>query len=228
MRRATARPGLLIAAGVMLLIVGGWTVFGVLCAGGMMVFANALNQQIGGGDELVLGVDPDVAKEVPSAPYVEAGVLVISLLLGVGMLFAGAGVLQVKPMARVLGVVVGAGDLVLTLLHSLYNAVLVFPVQDRLLGEEAQNFGGGPFNIFEAIKTGMWGSLLLQVVFNALWWAVVLFFLMHPSVSAAFDTADEPDEPRRRERSYPRREDFDDDDHGIPPPPDTGITDSPR
>ncbi len=213
MHRTSGRPGLLVAAGALLLIVGGWTVLGVLCAGGAIVFQNAVNPLVGGGDEFNFGVDPEVAHEVPSAPFVEAGGAFLNLLLGVLMLVAGMGVLQVRPTARLLAIAVGVADLALTLLHSLYNALLVFPVQERIFKEEAQNFGGGPFNIFEALHAGMWGGLIFQVIFSVLWWGVVIYFLLHPSVHAAFDgngdgePAPEPYPGRR----FPRRDDFDDD-----------------
>ncbi|MSQ94997.1 MAG: hypothetical protein EXR98_10645 [Gemmataceae bacterium] len=230
MRRESCRPGMLIAAGVLLLIVGGWTLLNVFCAGGAMVFQNALDPVVGGGgDALAFGVDPDVAKEVPSAVFVEGGVLFIRVFLGIAMLLAGIGVLQMKPVARVLGIVVGAADVLVTMIHSLHNALLVFPVQGRILAEEAGDFPPGPFDFIEAIQGAMWGSLVFQVVFTLLWWGVVIFFLCHPSVRAACDSGGQPEEPRR---SYPRRDDYDDpdDDYGaVPrkPPSDTGVTDRP-
>jgi hypothetical protein len=228
MRRTSGRPGMLVAAGIMLLVIGGCALFNVFCSIGGTVFQNALDPMLGGGGDMVLGVDPDVAKEVPSAVFVEGGVLLLNALLGAAMLFAGLGVLQRKPSARNLAFAVGAADVFVTLTHSLHNAILVFPVQDRLIAEEVGNFGDGPFNLMEAIQAGMWSGMILQVVFTVIWWGMLFFFLCHPSVRAAFDAEGEPDEPRGRDRSYPRREDFDDDDYGAPPrrpPPDTGITD---
>jgi hypothetical protein len=233
MSYAPQRPGLAIAAGVLLIVYGGLGVLGSFCGAGTIVLQQAFQPPAGPGEEqnFFAPVDPALAKEVPSAPAVETIALLFGLALSVAMIAVGIGILQMRPLARVLAMVIAAADILLTLAHTAYSVILLFPVQDRLLDEEAKNLPAEmPFNPFGMAKGAMWGGAALGVVFTLAIWITVLFMLNSKSVRAAFaDDGESPDPPRRGD-SPPRYDGYDEDDE-LPPPPssrgDSGITDRP-
>ncbi len=225
------RPGLAIAAGILLITYGSLGLLGVFCGSGAMLMQQGFQQPLAPGEEanLLNGfVEPEVAKEVPSAPAVETAFLGVSLLLSLAMIVAGIGVLQMKPMGRWLAMAVAVVDIVVTLAHTAYSVILILPVQHRLLQEEAPNMPPGPFNMIDAIESATWGMTVFGVLFTLAIWVTVLCMLNSKSVRAAFADEFEPTEPPSRERARPR---YDDDDDDLPPPSrsagDTGITDRP-
>ena len=225
------RPGLAIAAGVLLIIFGGLGVFGAFCGGGGMLLQQAFQPPGGAGEEqgFVGPVDPQVAKEVPSAPAVETTAFVLNLLLSVAMIAAGVGILRMQPHARVLAMVVAVADILVTLAHTTYSVMLILPVENRLLDEEAKNMPAEvPLDVFEMIKGAMWGGAALNVVFTLAVWITVLFMLNSKSVRAAFADELEPAGSPWRDDSRSRHDDYDDE---LPPPRpssgETGITDRP-
>jgi hypothetical protein len=225
------RPGPAIAAAVLLIVVGGWGVVGAFCGGGGMLLQQAFQPPAGPGEDwnfLVL-VDPEAAKEVPSAPAVETTAFGLNLLLSLAMIAAGVGILRMQSHARVLGMVIAVADILATLAHTAYSVILVYPVQNRLLDEEAKNMPPEvPFDPFGVLKGAMWGGAVFNVVFTLAIWITVLFMLNSKSVRAAFADELEPPEPPRRDDSRSRYDDYD---HELPPlrpsSGETGITDRP-
>ncbi len=232
MSYAPHRPGLAIAAAVLLIIFGSLGMLGAFCGGGGMLLQQAFQPPGGAGEEqgFVGPVDPQVAKEVPSAPAVETSAFVLNLLLSVAMIVAGVGILRIQPRARVLAMVVAVADILVTVAHTAYSVMLILPVENRLLDEEAKNMPAEvPFDLFGIIKSAMWGGAALNVIFTLAIWITVLFMLNSKSVRAAFADELEPAEPPWREDSRSRYDDYDDD---LPPPSrkatgDKGITDRP-
>jgi hypothetical protein len=224
------RPGLATAAAVLVLIYGGMGVFGTFCGGGAMLLQQAFEPPAPGEEQdFFAPVDREVAKEVPSAPAVETVCMVLNLLLSVAMIAAGIGALQMRPGARVLAMVLAAVDIVLTLAHTAYSVILLYPVQNRLLDEEAKNLPPEiPFDFFGMIKGAMWGGAALNILLTLAVWITVVLMLNSKKVRAAFADEFEPPEPPRQEDSRSRY-DYDDD---LPPPSpkspgDAGITDRP-
>lgn len=225
------RPGPAIAAAVLLIIVGAWGLLGAFCGSGGMLLQQAFQPPAGPGEErnLLVPVEPQVAKEVPSAPAVETTAFVVNLLLSVAMIVAGVGILRMQPHARLLAMVVAVADILVTLAHTAYSVVLILPVENRLLDEEAKNMPAEvPFDFFGMIKGAMWGGAIFNVVFTLAIWITVLLMLNSKSVRAAFADELEPREPPRRDDSRSRYDDYDDD---LPPlrpsSGETGITDRP-
>src|SRR5262249_27076032 len=136
----------------------------------------------------------------------------------------------IQPSARVLAMVLAVADILVTLAHTAYSVMLILPVENRLLDEEAKNMPAEvPFDLFGMIKGAMWGGAALNVVLTLAVWITVLFMLNSQSVRAAFADELEPAEPPRREDSRSRYDDYDDD---LPRPSprssgETGITDRP-
>ena len=221
------RPGLAIAAGVLLIIYGSLGLANSFCGAGVMLMQDMFEQP---GEEALFPapVDPRVAKEAPSAVAVESAALGLAFFISIAAIVAGIGILQLKSSARLLALILAALDILITLGHATYKIALTIPIEMRLLNEEAKNQPEElPFDIFGFIEGATWGSLAFGVVFTLVFWIVVLAMLHHKTVRAAFADVIEPEQsPRSKRRSQERY----DDEFDVPPPKrsdETGIKDHP-
>ena len=193
--------------------------------GGMMVFCNTCGIAMASvGDDP--GMRDAMEKEVPGSGAVEVAAMVIGIALSLSMIVVGIGLYRLSPAARYAAFGVAALEIVITLVHSGYVAILVVPVQERLLAAEAQNMPPMGFDFAGVMSTSMWVGLAMSVGACLAFCLPVIWFLSTPAARAAFERGylePLPSERRPRYDGY----DEDEDDHDPPPPrgPETGFTD---
>lgn len=225
-------PGMITFVGILLIVVGGWSLLGGLCGGGGLAFA-ALSPDPGGPQAKAMPGDANAvhrffAKEVPGYFAVTFLVLGIDMLFGLGQLIAGIGLFKLSPLARILAIGLTLGKLLLSLAGHLFQIIFVLPAQKKFFdlnpplppGQQA------PFDIqtfTQSLTVVILGiTVLIQL---AIAFTIVLVLMTNKSAFTA--PAVSLDEGGEGSRS--RYEGYDDDDDRPRKPPkfpgDTGITD---
>jgi hypothetical protein len=135
---------------------------------------------------------------------------------------------------RIIAYVACVGILFATAVNSIYSAVYIFPLQQRVMMQELQKPNNPPMpgNMNALVTGGMVGGLLLVVAVHLAFCVTIAILLSVQSARAAFaGNLPEPDDDPYTIRRRPRRDDDDDydDDYESPKNPrspgDTGITD---
>jgi hypothetical protein len=226
MPRKPKCPGFVITAAVLLFIYGALKLICSFCgAAEMAIVAAAPAPQAPPGQpdfgDLFAG-ERELAKQLPSYTAVEGANNLLNLLLGGSMILAGAGALRLKRFARILGNGAAAADLVLTLAYLVYTAVVVFPVNDRIMEEQMQNAAAFASSISSA-------TLVFLFLLTLIFCAPIIGFLNAKKSRDAFAGKFEPDPHEER---LARLDAFNDEDdyyrrpRSSPPksPGDTGVT----
>jgi hypothetical protein len=204
-------PGLVITAGVLLIVYGSLMLLCGIC-GGSALFIN----------------DPDgealMVKEVPGYTIVKIGEPVSNLLVGATMIASGIGVLQLMSIARIAAYVVCLYQIVFTIVRNTFTAIFVFPMMERLVAQQAQNQPPMPFDMGQIMKSSMWLGVAIAVLIPLVFCFPILYFLSVKPARDAFAGVLPEEPPQDRP---PRYDGYDDDDRPRPPksPGDTGITD---
>jgi hypothetical protein len=229
MPRKPKTPGFVITAAVLLFIYGSLMLICSFCGIAQMVMvAAAPGPQGPPGPGDFLGQERELAKRIPSYAAVEACVHVFNLALGVTMIAAGFGALGLKPFARLVGSGAAAADLVMTLAHGVYAAVVVFPVNNRIIEEQMPN----AVNIGDFTEGISWASLAFTFLLTLVFCIPIIAFLNAKKSRDAFAGKFELDPHEERLAKLDVFNDEDDDyrrPRPTPPkaPGDTGITDKP-
>jgi hypothetical protein len=226
---ARERPGVVTAAAVLNLIVGGLGLLCGLCGVGANLFTMSVLGNPNSGNPASSAVADMLKFMESSAPgfqLVEVGKPALVVVLSVLALIAGMGLLNVKGWARTLTFLYAVVTILLHLGYVIYEFALVLPAvqaweqdfvrrQGALAAQQSGNFAAGGVGV-------VLGAALF--IGHA---AVVLVLLLLPAASAAFagagrdryddedddDELDGPRRPRRREDDEDQ-DDEDDEDRG--------------
>jgi hypothetical protein len=226
------RPGVVLAAAILLFVFGSFSVLRGCCG----VFSEVLQGPIQGmmpQPPAVQGKKPvdinrRLAEEVPSKVYVLSTFHVIDFLLGIVKIIVGIGLLKMSSPARVLAFIVAGFTIFETIAESLYNVLVFMPAFERVFAEHLKNAPPMPIDFGALFKGSSWVGAALGIIVSLGIWLTVIFLLSGERVRTAFaDAGKEPPEPEKRRK--PRYEGYEDEDEGDrpPSPPDTGITDRP-
>jgi hypothetical protein len=227
-------PGMVIFVGVILIIVGSWSLIGGLCGGGSMAFI-ALSPEPPGPKAKGQPPDPAapqrfIAKEVAGYYAVVFSLMAVDMLFGLGQLFAGIGLLRLSSTARMLAILLTLGKLLVSFGGHAYNLLLVLPAQARFFEANPMPQGqGAPFDLGAITQAFTAIILVLVIVIQLIVAATILVVLNRKSTRDAFAAASQPS-TEEDERPRSRYEGYDDDDQPPPSPRspgDTGITDRP-
>jgi hypothetical protein len=222
------RPGVVLAAAVMLFIFGGISVLEIcLAALPYLTPGPAQAKQAGPGNipELVEPT-PKLLAEEPVLMGVLAGFAVVGALLGVAKIWAGLGILRLRPAARTAGMALAFLSILLGIAQSAYSALYYIPAYLRIFVQENVPPITDFLWLFEA---GLWGVTIVSAIGTIAIWLTVILLLNSRRAHNAFagisnelDLAPEP-EPRPRYEGYEDEEDYP---RSAPPSTgDTGITD---
>ena len=198
-------PGVVISAGVLLIIYAALMLFAGVC-GGLLLALDDPNEAL-------------LEEEAPGYHIVQVFSTVSNVVMGVILVVIGVSFFQLMPLARSAGYVACTYEIVAGIGLFFYNLILVMPAAERLLALQAQN---GP-GIEMFTRTFMWGSVIFGILLPLAFCAPVIYLLSLPAARSAFagDFQGAPPSAERRRRY----EDFDDEDDNYPPPQpsDTGI-----
>jgi len=218
-------PGSIFSAAIIMFVYGGLLLFCGVCGS-----ASSLLQ-----DEKTKAMQAEMEKAAPALTVVSIASNASYLLIGVLFIVAGLGVLRLNKASRILAYVCCAVILLMTISSSIYTAIFVFPVQQRLIMEEMQkNNPPMPFDMNKLMTASMAFGLLVAIGVPLLFCVPILILLNVKTARDAFaGVSPEPDEEDPYAiRRKPRREEDDDGysdeyESGKPPrsPGDTGITD---
>ena len=212
MPRAPKRPGAVMTAAVLLFVYGGLMLVSSCCGVGQVLLIGMADENGGQGanvlPDLVAG-ERAIAKEVPSYLAVQISTHAFNLLIGGTMVLAGIGVLQLRPAARGAAIMASATDIFLTLIVSAYNAIVVLPVNDRLMAPEVQNM---PPEFGNFLQAGLWGGVCFGIVFTLAFCGPIILTLNLKTVRDAFAGKFPKAPPDLRRDEY----DDDDDHYGGP------------
>jgi hypothetical protein len=210
MSETPKRPGVVLAAAIILFIFGGLSLLGIF--GAIIPYVTpargAAPQRIGNQPAFV-DPTPKLVQEEPALMGVITAFSVFGALLGAVKIWAGIGILQLRPSARVLGIIVSAITILLSIVQSTHSALFFVPAYLRLFRQENPPEIGNFTGLVEAI---FWIATGLGIVVSiALWLTVILLLNCQRSRNAFAGITDEPLEERKRE-SHSRYEDYEEDD----------------
>jgi hypothetical protein len=227
MARTLNRPGVVVAAAVILMIVSILTLLGGICGGGIMAFTAAAPEPKGEQAKQPFGdagaQQRFIAKEAPAYYAVIFSLTGLGVLLSAGQLLAAIGLLSMNPTARTAAIWLTAAKLFVNFLGHVYNAVYVMPAQRDFFDQNPLP-QGAPFDIGAFTQT--LGSVMLVVVFlfQLAIGITIVGLLMTKSANDGFAAATAP--PVEEEKPRSKYEGYDDEGYN-PPPPETGIQDRP-
>jgi hypothetical protein len=227
------RPGVVVAAAILLFILGGLSILGACCGIGSVLMRDTLENMIPKPPEIQgkkpmdgMALNRQVEKELPSKVFVESGFHVFNLLLGLVKVGLGIGLLRLLSAARTFTFAIAVCSILTSMGQQLYEAIVVAPVMQRAFAEQAKDMPQEMQGLGTIMQAGAWGGAVLGIVISLAIWITVMVLLSGAKVRSAFAGADsesssEDDEekPRSRYEGY-------DDGEGPPPrsPGETGIT----
>ncbi len=231
MPRTPQRPGTVLSAAIILIIVGTWSLLAGVCGAGSIAVLAAIPEP---KEKAMPGQPPDamapmrfVAKEVPGY-YVFAGVsLGLDTLLGLGQLFCGLGLLRMSSRARTVAILLTLAKLFLSFGGQAFNFIFVFPAQARFY--ELNPAPPGMPDMASFSQTLGIGAVVFGMVIQLAIVGAILLLLLLPGTRQAFVDAalPQPEEEPKRRSGY---EDEEDDGYGSSSakpksPPETGFSD---
>jgi hypothetical protein len=232
MSETPKRPGVVLAAAIILFIFGGLSLLGIF--GAIIPYVTparaAAPQRIGNQPQFV-DPTPKLVQEEPALMGVMTAFALFSAVLGAVKIWAGIGILQLRPSARIMGIIVSALTFLLTIVQSAHSALFFVPAYLRVFRQENPPEIGNFMGLVEAI---FWIATGLGIVVSiALWLTVILLLNSKRSRDAFAGISDEPAEERKRE-SRSRCDDYEEEYDAYPrstprsASDDTGITDRPH
>jgi hypothetical protein len=230
MANISKRPGVILAAAIMMFIFGSFSIIGGCCG----VVNEALQGTIQGmvpEPPAVQGKKPvnlnrRLQEEVPSRVYVQSAFHVLNFAMGLVKILVGIKLLMMASWARVAAFIVAGFTIFETMAENLYNAIVVMPALGRVFAEQMGNAPPFPFDFAALMQGSSWFGTVLHVVVSMGIWLTVIFLLSGRSVSTAFAEAGK-ESPQPEQRRTPRYEEYEDEGDRPPSAPDTGITDRP-
>lgn len=222
MPRPPQRPGSVLFAAIVLIIVGTLSLLCDLMGGGMIAVlaaipAPAAKEKVAGKALIAEPPDPFaemrfIAKEAPGY-YVFSGVSVgLDLLLGLGQLICGIGLLRMSSSARLMAILLTVVKLLAGFGGHVYNFLYVMPAQARF-HELNPPLPGMPDMASLTQTLGMGMVVIYIVIQLAIALTIVLLLLLPGNRQAFIDAASpQPEEQERRPSGY----DDDDDGYGAP------------
>lgn len=217
-------PGSIIGASVIMFIYGALLVMCGACAGAMSLFQP---------QDDPMGINAALNQEAPGHWVVSVVSSVANILFGFLFIVSGIGVLRLSAFFRITAFLACAGILLTTIAGAVYTALVVLPVQQRVMLREMQNPNNPPlpFDVNMLLNASMAFGLLISIGIPVLFCLPTAILLSMKSARDAFagilpQGDDDPYLVRRR----PPRDDHDDDDdynssNARRSPDDTGITD---
>lgn len=176
------RPVILLVAGILAILLGG---FGVVCGGcgagvNFWLYNTAEKAASSSGSNPARDILDTLAREAPGYKYVEIGKPVIGLLLGLFLIIAGIGLIMVQPWAKWLTVFYSIVTIFLNIGYFGYEVGVVMPAVKKW--QESQPYFVETQGQFAKSMIGP-GLLTGFFVITSLALLVVLFL---PGVNAAF------------------------------------------
>jgi hypothetical protein len=171
-----------------------------------------------------------MAKRVPAYAFVNGWVTLSNFVIGATMIVVAIGILQLRPVARVIAICCCVYELLSCIVFSGYSALFAIPATQDILAAEMANNPQAPFDIEKFSIGAMWFSLGLAILLVLGLCVPVIFLLRTPAARKVFADEFESDTPERHRRRFPEQDDADDD---LPPPSfprrsgDTGFADRP-
>jgi hypothetical protein len=224
MAHTTNRPGVVVAAAILLFIAGGFSVLGVFCAGIGLAAQSAMpeNPALKGKPALdARALQKRMNDEIPGKQFVDYGNLGFNFLFGIVKIIVGVGLLKMMSWARMTAFVVAVISILFMLGHAAYQAIVEFPVNDRIFADQAKELPPNmPFNFPMFMQSIAIVVLVLAVVIVLAYWLTVIFLLSGERVRMAFANAGTDPPPTDEEKPRSRYEGYDDEGDR---PPETGI-----
>jgi len=220
------RPGVVLAAAIILFVFGGLSVLGIFGAVTPYVMPEMPQPKQVGNQPQFIDPTPKLVAEEPTLMAVMSIASVLGALVGGAKIWAGVGIMQLRPGARTAGIYLSLLTIVMSIAQSVYSALYFVPAYLRIFARE-----NAPEIVhFQGIIEGaLWGMTAFGIVGSSVLWIIVILLLNSRRARDAFagiseTPADEP-EPERKPRS--RYAGYDDDDDAYPrsSQTDTGITD---
>lgn len=213
-------PGIVIAAGVIVILMGCWSLLGGLCTGGGMLVIAATPEPPGP----IQPGDPAAPvrffiKEIPGYVAIQMAGLAISMLVGLGEIIAGIAAMKLKPMARILATLLLAFNLLLLLASTIYQVAVVMPKQQEFVrlhpvipAGQPQPFDVGAMTeVFTYFMLGCVGFIQLAITLT------IILMLNSTTARNAFAGKLSPKEEEELQERKLRYEGYDDDDDRPPP-----------
>jgi hypothetical protein len=206
-------------------IYGGLLLFCGICGSVSAVFQ----------DEKTQAMQAEIQKEAPGLMALSIGTNVTYLVLGVLFLVAGIGVLRLVKLFRTAAYFACATIVLVTIVSSVYTAIYVFPIQQRLIMQELEkNNPPMPFDMGKVMAASQAFGLLVAICVPLVFCVPIVILLNRKAARDAFAgiaPGPEDDDPYAIRRLPRRDEDADGyhEDYPLPKlphaPGDTGITD---
>jgi hypothetical protein len=221
------RPGVVLAAAIMLFVFGGIAVLGLCGTAFPYLMAGQAQPKKVGNQPNFIDPTPILLTEEPVVTGVLTGFTIFGAILGIAKIWAGVGILQLKPTARKVGIALAILTILVTIAQSVYTALCFFPAYLRIFAREnapeIANFQG-------LIEGVLWGSTVISIIGSiAVWLTLILLLNSRRARNAFAGISDEPETPEREPR--PRYDGYDDEDDYPRSSPssseETGITDRP-
>lgn len=199
-------PGVVIAAAAVMFSYGALLLICAGCAGVGFAAKDPHDQ---------LGIEARLAKEAPGHHIVAIASVAFNLLFAVCLFACGVGILFLSNIARYATYLLCMAIPIVTLATTIYNTVVVFPVQERIMNEQfqlMQKQGGPPMDFGMIMKGGAALGLLIALGIPLLFCGPTIILISMKSARRAF--AGDFDEPRPpwEDDERDRRRDPDEDD----------------
>lgn len=225
MSQSPRTPGAIIGAAVIMFIYGGLLLMCVLCGGIGLVAKDP-------GDPM--GLEAMMDKEAPGHQVIQIGSVGFNFLFAISFFACGLGILWLNQIARFGTYLVCLGVMFVTAAGAVYNAVFLFPIQERVIAQQLQAQGPAPFDISALMKGSMAAGLCIAVGIPLIFCLPIMILISVKSARMAFAGEFTPalsdDDDYQRGRREPSRDDDYDDGYGSErrsddKPPDTGFRD---
>jgi hypothetical protein len=177
------RPGVVLAAAIILFVFGGIAVAEI--AGAVFPYlASPAEIEKKELNKLTLtDPTPTLVAEEPALMAVSAAFTVMGAIIGVVKIWAGAGVLRLKPSARTAGIIVAVVTILLSIMQGIHSALYVIPAYVRVFSRdnvpEIAEYAG-------LIEGLFWVSTGVQLIGSIALWLIVICLLNHPRSRNAF------------------------------------------
>jgi len=209
-------PGVVITAGILLIVYGSLMLVCGICGGASAVGGNA-------------EAEAQFFKDVPGHTVMKYASLGSNILIGFVAVLAGIGVFQLMSVARIAAYFICTFSILFALVRNLYEGIFVLEPTQKMVAQQMKNQPQPPpFDMNQFVTGFFWVFVVIVILFHLVFTIPPMLLLTTRSARDAFagigppDGRDDPDPGPRRYEGYD-----DDDDHPSKSPPkfpgDTGI-----
>src|ERR1043165_8492655 len=207
------RPNTVLVAAILTLVYSAYAILGAVCAGSLFTIV-----AMGAMPKLPAPAVPGqkkqhdifelwhrMVKEAPSSAGVEIGASAVGLCLGVAAIIAAINLLRMTPRARIMGIAVAVGNILLMLANTGFQFVVVIPIHNQIVDEQVENLGnpaGGGLGGF--LKGPVWVTLAFSAFFNVAIWLTVILLLSSKAARNAFAAQPAAESPAEKPRQIGR------------------------